>query len=244
MDQLYHDTDLVAVYDAVNASRCDFNFYLNELPNIPASILDIGCGTGTFALDLAKRGYTVTGIDPAPLMIATAKQKDTKQSVTWHTGVVSSLPNEQQFDMAIMTGHAFQCLLTDAKINQLFNAVQTRLAPNGSFWFETRNPSDQAWRRWTPEHAESPITLSRGRTVRVVHSVLDVKGDLVTFEECYEFKDKVRKSKSTLRFLDLFGIKRLVSKSNLEIKEVFGSWSKEAPNDNSPELILRLVRSL
>jgi len=245
VDQLYHDIDLVAVYDAVNASRSDFDFYINELPNTPASVLDIGCGTGTFALDLAKRGYTVTGVDPAPAMIATAKQKDPTQSVTWHTGLVSDLPRGQQFDIAIMTGHAFQCLLTDAEILQLFKAVQTRFAPNGSFWFETRNPADQAWRRWTPEHAKPAVELSKGHTVRVIHNVVEVKDDLVTFEERYEFNDATdaRTSKSTLRFLELGEIKRLASRTGLNIEEVYGNWSKEAPKPKSPELILKLVQS-
>ena len=39
------------------------------------SILDVGCGTGSYALELAKKGYRVTGIDLDPEMIELAKQK-------------------------------------------------------------------------------------------------------------------------------------------------------------------------
>lgn len=39
------------------------------------SVLDVGCGTGSLSLILAEMGYTVTGIDVSPAMIALAEQK-------------------------------------------------------------------------------------------------------------------------------------------------------------------------
>ena len=128
MDALYQNQKLVAAYDAINQSREDFDFYIAEIPNPPAAVLDIGCGTGTFALDLANRGYDVTAVDPAPNMIALAAQKDTGRSVTWVTGSVADLDMDMKCDAAVMTGHAFQCLLEDIEISSLFEAVEHRLS--------------------------------------------------------------------------------------------------------------------
>ncbi|MCP5098210.1 MAG: methyltransferase domain-containing protein [Chloroflexi bacterium] len=44
-------------------------------PSPPAKILDIGCGTGSLSLILARLGHQVTGIDLSPAMIAQAKTK-------------------------------------------------------------------------------------------------------------------------------------------------------------------------
>ena len=44
-------------------------------PAPPAQILDIGCGTGSLSLVLARLGHHVTGIDLSPKMIAQAKAK-------------------------------------------------------------------------------------------------------------------------------------------------------------------------
>lgn len=45
------------------------------LPSPPASILDIGCGTGSLSLLMAELGYQVTGIDFSPAMLALAEAK-------------------------------------------------------------------------------------------------------------------------------------------------------------------------
>ena len=45
------------------------------MPNPPARILDLGCGTGTLALLLAEAGHHVSGIDTSEQMLAAARQK-------------------------------------------------------------------------------------------------------------------------------------------------------------------------
>lgn len=45
------------------------------LPPVPAEVLDMGCGTGSLSVLLASLGYTMTGVDVAPQMIAVAKSK-------------------------------------------------------------------------------------------------------------------------------------------------------------------------
>jgi ubiquinone/menaquinone biosynthesis C-methylase UbiE len=47
----------------------------DHLSAAPAQILDLGCGTGTYALALAQRGFVVTGVDGAPGMLEQAYRK-------------------------------------------------------------------------------------------------------------------------------------------------------------------------
>jgi SAM-dependent methyltransferase len=48
---------------------------LEHLPAAPATVADLGCGTGTLALLLAEEGYAVTGVDFSPEMVRLAREK-------------------------------------------------------------------------------------------------------------------------------------------------------------------------
>jgi SAM-dependent methyltransferase len=64
----------------------EVDFLLEELSLQPGgSILDVGCGTGRHAIELAKRGYAVTGIDLSSGMLARAAEaaKTARVSVDW-----------------------------------------------------------------------------------------------------------------------------------------------------------------
>lgn len=64
----------------------EVDFLVEEL-NLAAgsSILDVGCGSGRHSVELARRGYIVTGIDISAGMLAQARQRaDAAQvAVTW-----------------------------------------------------------------------------------------------------------------------------------------------------------------
>lgn len=51
----------------------EVDFLLEELSLQPrSSILDVGCGTGRHSIELAKRGYIVTGLDLSSEMLSRA----------------------------------------------------------------------------------------------------------------------------------------------------------------------------
>jgi ubiquinone/menaquinone biosynthesis C-methylase UbiE len=66
---------------------------LTDLPG-DARIVDVGAGTGTFAIGLlaAAPGVTVVAIDGDPEVLALAKAKDGAAAVEWKQGLASELP--------------------------------------------------------------------------------------------------------------------------------------------------------
>jgi SAM-dependent methyltransferase len=57
---------LAAIDDFMDADRSDLHSYVELANEVGAcSLLDIACGTGTFACRLANRGKRVVGLDPA-----------------------------------------------------------------------------------------------------------------------------------------------------------------------------------
>jgi SAM-dependent methyltransferase len=65
-DALFDDPRLAALYDALDPDRSDLDAYVAIVDELGARrVLDVGCGTGTFACLLAQRGVEVVGLDPA-----------------------------------------------------------------------------------------------------------------------------------------------------------------------------------
>lgn len=63
-------------------TKHEIDFLLQQMELPPgARILDVGCGFGRHSIELARRGYQVTGLDPATAMISAARRRAAKAGV-------------------------------------------------------------------------------------------------------------------------------------------------------------------
>src|SRR5919108_3553760 len=110
----FSDLRLVAIYNSVNAYAANTQprFYWQLAAETGSkSIVDLGCGTGLITCHLAKHGYKLIGIDPAPAMIEIARRRECADRVRWIVGDAGQI-GEPHADLAIMTGHVAQFFLT------------------------------------------------------------------------------------------------------------------------------------
>lgn len=168
------------------------------------SVLDLGCGTGVFALLLADRGLEVIGVDPAGASLEVARAKPGAHRVTWIHGDASAIPAPLAVDAITMTANVAQVLVTDADWLATLAAVHAALRPGGRLIFETRDPSRRAWEAWTEELTRSTTEIPGVGRVTDWVQVTDVadNGELVTFESPNRFEadGTTIVSTSTLRF--------------------------------------------
>lgn len=119
------------------------NFIEKEiLSDKSLSILDIGCGTGRHSLELARRGYRVTGIDLSPAMIGRAKSLAESESLTIKFFVRDArrFNFNASFDLAIMICEgAFPLMETDEMNYAIIKNAYSSLKPGGKFIFTTLN---------------------------------------------------------------------------------------------------------
>jgi ubiquinone/menaquinone biosynthesis C-methylase UbiE len=96
--------------------------------------IDLGCGTGTNIITLARAGWQITGVDFAPRAIRMAKAKLKNESIQadLHVGDVTKLDHTKgPFDLALDIG-CFHSLVQAGKRDYLAQ-LDRILAPNG-FW--------------------------------------------------------------------------------------------------------------
>lgn len=236
-DAYFTDDYLASLYDIIeNHGRADEAFYL-DLARAAGSVLDVGCGTGVMlhaARDAGHQGRLV-GLDPAAGMLNQARRRT---DIEWVEGYLPDAGFAAEFDLAYMTGHAFQVLLDDAAILELLDAVRRALVPGGHFAFETRNPHVRDWERWTPEYGIE-VTDTQGQRVRVWHDVERVDGELVTFTESFAVDGRPEPlvSRSTLRFCAAEHVDHLLDQAGLHIDERYGYWDRRPFTPDSPEII-------
>lgn len=239
-EALYTDPRLVAVYDLFNAGDRDFAFYASVIGATRQRILDLGCGTGTFARRLAAAGHDVVAIDPAPAMIDYARRQPGADAVRWIACDLPGLPPGAPFDAVVMTGHAFQCLLTDDDIDATLRGTRRVLADGGCFLFDTRNPRVAPWRAWTPEHSAHSVESRESGVVDLHHAVRAVDGAIVTFDTYYRFhRDAMLlKNTSRLRFIAQSELHARIAAAGFSSADWYGDWQR-APFDaaTSAEII-------
>lgn len=105
-------------------------------------ILDIGCGTGRHDIELAKRGYNVTGIDLSESMLAKAREKAEKAGVNLNLQLADArkLQFENQFDLVIMLCEgAFPLMETDEMNFEILKNAAKALKKDGKLIFTTLN---------------------------------------------------------------------------------------------------------
>lgn len=91
-------------FDALAASGADVHGEADFVAALaPASVLDAGCGTGRVAVELARRGIEVVGVDADPSMIDTARRL--APTLTWVHGDMADVELGRRFDAVVMAGN-------------------------------------------------------------------------------------------------------------------------------------------
>lgn len=201
-DEEFQHPRLAGVYDRLDPERSDLDLYLAVADELGARrVLDVGCGTGTFALLLAERGGEVIGVDPAAASVQVARAKAGAQRVRWIDGDATSVDVADR-DLVTMTGNSAQQIADPDGWRVTLAACHRALRPGGHLVFETRRPQARAWQGWTREATYACTQVEGVGVVSRWVELVALQGPLVTFRWTFEFAadGAALTSTSTLRF--------------------------------------------
>jgi SAM-dependent methyltransferase len=203
--------------------ECDF--IENEINfNNNTKIIDIGCGTGRHCIELARRGYRVTGIDLSESQLARAREKAAALNleIPFLRHDARDLPFDNEFDLAIMICEgAFPLMETDEMNFQILQSAAKALKSPGKLIFTTLNGlfpifnSIEDFHNETNEEGDAvyrnnsfdPMTF-RDHNITYVEDDDGIKKELVCNERYY-IPSEITWLLKSLRFkvIDIYGVK-------------------------------------
>ena len=104
------------------------------------SIVELGCGTGTLAAILAKRGFRVTAVDLSPDMLSVAAEKCEGLDVQLVCQDMSRLALPKPADAIICCLDSLNYVTKPAQVQRTFRQVASALKPGGLFLFDVKTP--------------------------------------------------------------------------------------------------------
>ncbi len=237
-EPLFHNPDFTRFYDAENPWDTDKEYCLALAKNA-GSVLDLGCGTGELATVLAG-GRRVTGVEPAAAMLDHARRRPSAERVRWVEADARTVRLDETFDLIVMTGHAFQCLLSKDDQQALCATIAAHLAPGGTFIFDSRNPAVEEWRQWTPDQSRRMLDVpglgefETWHDVRFNHDTAIAAYDTVY---CDQRTGQTWQATSRILFASRSQIATAIESAGLKAHRWMGDWTGGPMTEMSPEII-------
>jgi 2-polyprenyl-3-methyl-5-hydroxy-6-metoxy-1,4-benzoquinol methylase len=187
----------------------EIDFVLKEL-KIPKGglILDIGCGTGRHSIELAKRGYKVTGVDLSSGMLAQAKKfaNESGVEVEWIKADATKFKSKRKFDATICLCEGAFSLIgkTDDPFEHdlaILRNIHSALKPKGGFILTTLNAMEKIRRSTQKDVKEGkfdPIYLTENQVM---------EWDSPKGKKSVQLKEKGYVSTELILFLGMTGFK-------------------------------------
>ena len=169
-DALYKDKNYGTECDLVEKALTRFGTATAR------QLLDIGCGTGGHAIELAARGYGVRGVDLSPHMIEIARAKTQGEAnadnISWQVADARSFQVPERFDAAIMMFAVLGYLNSNQDVLSALSNIRRHLRAGAvfvcDFWYGpavlTQRPGDRI----------RVVPTPHGKLIRATHTELDV----------------------------------------------------------------------
>lgn len=203
-------------------------------------ILDLACGFGRHSLELARRGFSVTGVDITPSYIGFAKEEAQKEGLNadFLCCDIRDVRFSHEFDVVLnMADGAIGYLENDTENKKIFTSVSKALKPGGKHFTDIMNGSyaDSHFpcRLW--EAGEKCLTLSEFEWDSETRVLLYGQRD-------FEYGRPISKPSITegnpIRLYTLAEITDILSSVGINVTASFSDFDGKPSSDNDLQLLI------
>jgi SAM-dependent methyltransferase len=223
-----------------------------EAAAMGGAVLEVACGTGRVAIRLAQDGVRLVGIDISQAMLDVARVRSTGMAnVRWVEADMRTFDLGETFALAIISGHAFQNLVSAEDQVACLECIRRHLRPGGRLVLHL-DPPDFGWlgRLCTgqggvfgpPEEVIDPATGHRVRTSRAwsFEPSTQTASVVTVWEEIGpdgEILDRWQVGPTRLHSVFRFEVAHLLARASFEVEALYGDFSRGEFRDASSQMI-------
>ncbi len=231
----------------VEDTKRQVDFLIEKLGLIGGErILDLACGFGRHSLELARRGFDVTGVDITPEYIkyASEQAKNEKLNARFICSDIRDVSFENEFDVVLnMADGAVGYLENDDENLKIFAVVSKALRSGGKHFMDIMNGSYAEThfpcKLW--DSGEKCLTLSNfewnSETKTLIYGQLD-----------YHYGEALPKPEMTegnpIRLYSLDEIKKIFSSLGMEVYDSYSDFGGKPSSDNDIQLMVCSQRTV
>ena len=238
-DEKYLETYLHEFPAEQTGKQVDFVIKAAQLTKMD-TILDLACGYGRHSIELAKRGYNVTGVDYSQLLLDKALKDSQDQGlhISFKKVDMKELTYIQEFNVVLMLFTAFGYFSHDSNI-QALQRVSNALKPQGRFLLDVLN-SEAVVKRFEregikKENESYQIKWSHEMSGTIVDEVQELNTNILlehTHRE-WEVNGKKRSDDFYLQHYTLKQYKDMFEKVGLKYTRVWGDYDGNPQNEKN-----------
>jgi len=197
-DLLYRDKDYAGEADYIAQLIRSFS------PDA-RTVMEIGCGTGAHAAELAEIGYEVSGVDMSEGMLEAAESRrsslpgDLASRLEFSHGDARSVRLGRKFDVVISLFHVMSYQTSNADLADAFATAREHVKPGGAFIFDCwYGPAVlKQWPAVTEKHLSDDSTeVHRTATpeIHVNENIVDVNYTVVVKDKSTDVSETLRET--------------------------------------------------
>lgn len=215
-------------------------------------VLEVACGTGRIAMDLAQQGAQVTGFDLSEEMLGMARTTSQgMKNIRWELADMRSFEMGERYGLVVIPGHSFQFMLTPSDQLACLGSIKRHLFPGGRLVIHVDH-QDLGWLwdlykgnggKFEPlrevPHPESgnPLLVSRAWTYQPCTQTASASTIWEEHDAQGKLVQRWERGPVSLHCIFRFEMEHLLSRAGFTIRAVYGSFERAPLQDDSSEMI-------
>jgi SAM-dependent methyltransferase len=199
-------------------------------------VLDVCCGYGRHAIELARRGHRVTGVDLSPVQIRAARENAQAAGVEidFVVGDAREMGYQDQFDVTLNLFTSFGFFDDEADNLAMLGSIARASAPGGLFLLDLWNREKQI-RDFKPVEVEE-----RADGVRIEKRwAFDAWRGRLNWSNHVTFPDgREERWEHSVRAYTLVELRQMLERVDFELERVYGGFDSRANTLDAPQMVL------